>query len=160
MYASPCSVSTLYLLGLLSVNDISENGDISDSVRRAAEEEYARLYLTQNDDSQTQMRRVGVQRIQRSPQSRRMEFIDLLRRNRTTSSAREYVEEEVTACDAENEGIVALEAEVACCVCMSRRKTHVCLPCFHLCMCGTCARQVGQSCPICRADMVPRLIYW
>ena len=41
--------------------------------------------------------------------------------------------------------------EDLCVVCLDRVKTHILLPCGHICMCGTCSVGfVGQLCPLCR----------
>jgi Zinc finger, C3HC4 type (RING finger) len=42
-----------------------------------------------------------------------------------------------------------------CIVCLSRSKTHVFVPCGHLCCCAACgthAMETGALCPICRSD--------
>lgn len=36
-----------------------------------------------------------------------------------------------------------------CVVCLANQRTHVAFPCGHLCMCGPCAAQVGDQCPVC-----------
>jgi hypothetical protein len=51
-----------------------------------------------------------------------------------------------------------------CIVCLSRSKTHVFVPCGHLCCCAACgthAMETGALCPICRtdADNVYRVFY-
>jgi hypothetical protein len=43
--------------------------------------------------------------------------------------------------------------ETECCVCMEARKTHVLMPCRHMCVCAGCASVVmagSKACPICR----------
>jgi len=39
-----------------------------------------------------------------------------------------------------------------CTICLDRKKTHVCIPCMHLCVCEICVIQpaVVSQCPICR----------
>lgn len=37
-----------------------------------------------------------------------------------------------------------------CCVCMEHGCTHVYAPCFHLCVCETCALRTRLQCPLCR----------
>lgn len=46
-----------------------------------------------------------------------------------------------------------ISEEEACVVCLSRRKSYVCVPCGHLCLCAGCARDftgAGNTCPLCR----------
>ena len=40
--------------------------------------------------------------------------------------------------------------ETTCIVCMARPKSHIAVPCGHLCVCGVCAERM-QDCPYCRA---------
>jgi hypothetical protein len=46
-----------------------------------------------------------------------------------------------------------LGGETTCIVCFTRPKTHVAVPCGHLCACDNCSARMEQ-CPICR-DAVP-----
>ena len=59
--------------------------------------------------------------------------------------------EGATAGGGANEGI-----ELDCVVCLDERKSHVCMPCGHVCLCGGCAQSVVKSrakgeatCPMC-----------
>jgi len=41
-----------------------------------------------------------------------------------------------------------------CCVCMEANKTHILIPCAHLCVCENCANTImttTKECPVCRA---------
>jgi len=41
-----------------------------------------------------------------------------------------------------------------CCVCMEANKTHILIPCAHLCVCENCAKTImmtTKECPVCRA---------
>jgi hypothetical protein len=43
--------------------------------------------------------------------------------------------------------------EAECCVCMEGRKTHVFIPCRHMCVCAGCASEImagSKACPMCR----------
>ena len=40
-----------------------------------------------------------------------------------------------------------------CVICMDGKKEYLCIPCGHLCLCGTCKDGIKQ-CPMCRADNV------
>ena len=40
--------------------------------------------------------------------------------------------------------------ETTCIVCMARPKSHIAVPCGHLCVCGVCAERM-QDCPYCTA---------
>ena len=42
--------------------------------------------------------------------------------------------------------------ETTCIVCMARPKSHIAVPCGHLCVCGVCAERM-QDCPYCRASV-------
>ena len=39
-----------------------------------------------------------------------------------------------------------------CVVCMDGKKTQICTPCGHLCLCKDCVNVINNKCPICRAD--------
>ena len=131
VYKSPCSVSTLFLLGLIDANDILPSGYIPEQVRQAAEEQYMRMHASAE------------------AQPRSNEQSDRRRR------AHREVQRDTDECPDR-------PTELACCVCMTQKKTHACIPCFHLCLCASCARRVGEECPICRCQMErrPRVIYW
>ena len=45
-----------------------------------------------------------------------------------------------------------LGGETTCIVCFVRPKTHLAVPCCHLCACGACAAQM-QLCPYCRVPV-------
>lgn len=43
-----------------------------------------------------------------------------------------------------------------CCVCMENSKTHILIPCAHMCVCNACADDLlkkQQLCPICRSEI-------
>ena len=42
--------------------------------------------------------------------------------------------------------------ETTCIVCMAHPKSHIAVPCGHLCACGVCAERM-QDCPYCRASV-------
>ena len=45
------------------------------------------------------------------------------------------------------------DASVECCVCLEGRKSHVFVPCGHVCVCQACADDImatAKACPICR----------
>jgi len=37
-----------------------------------------------------------------------------------------------------------------CVICLSNERSHLFIPCNHLCCCSTCAGQIENFCPICR----------
>jgi hypothetical protein len=37
-----------------------------------------------------------------------------------------------------------------CVICLSAERSHLIIPCNHLCCCSTCAGQIQNLCPICR----------
>ncbi len=49
-----------------------------------------------------------------------------------------------------------------CVVCMDEDRTHAYVPCGHFCVCGTCAAEVPDTCPMCRAPSItpPVKMYW
>ena len=46
-----------------------------------------------------------------------------------------------------------------CVVCLSNTRTHMCMPCKHLCMCKECIEQVEQ-CPICRTNIQSTMVVY
>ena len=45
----------------------------------------------------------------------------------------------------------SIGGETTCLVCMEKPKTHMAVPCGHLCVCSTCAQQL-PLCPYCNTD--------
>jgi hypothetical protein len=43
-----------------------------------------------------------------------------------------------------------------CVVCLDNEKNTMCEPCNHVCLCENCATQVGDACPLCRANSVSK----
>ena len=39
-----------------------------------------------------------------------------------------------------------------CCICFARTRDHAFAPCYHMCVCGTCAPRLTR-CPMCRQDV-------
>ena len=37
---------------------------------------------------------------------------------------------------------------------MVNKKKYACIPCGHLCMCGNCANQISNKCPICKNKFI------
>lgn len=48
------------------------------------------------------------------------------------------------------------EEQRCCKICLEAEVSSLCLPCRHLCMCGTCSERV-TACPICRGTIMKRL---
>eukprot|EP01084_Bolivina_argentea_P273469 465847_1 len=44
------------------------------------------------------------------------------------------------------------EKENECVVCMDQKRTYICLPCGHLCLCTNCAKDIGNTCPLCQCQ--------
>jgi hypothetical protein len=43
--------------------------------------------------------------------------------------------------------------ETQCVVCMDAAKTHIVLPCGHMCVCEACAQLLRDRCPVCRGPI-------
>lgn len=46
--------------------------------------------------------------------------------------------------------------ENSCVICMSNQRTHILVPCGHLCLCATCVDMALDrlgSCPLCRGQI-------
>jgi hypothetical protein len=43
--------------------------------------------------------------------------------------------------------------ETMCVVCMDAAKTHIVLPCGHMCVCEACAQLLRDRCPVCRGPI-------
>jgi hypothetical protein len=73
-----------------------------------------------------------------------------------TASRSELEEQalETTRC---REQLEAMERVVTCQVCMTRRTDTLLGGCGHL-LCATCARQVGERCPYCRAVVTGQMM--
>ncbi|MCP4241485.1 MAG: RING-HC finger protein, partial [bacterium] len=39
-----------------------------------------------------------------------------------------------------------------CVVCFDLERSHVCIPCGHLCLCINCAKTVNDTCPLCNTN--------
>lgn len=46
-----------------------------------------------------------------------------------------------------------LKEKLNCVICFSNERTHLIIPCFHLCCCSTCIIQIEKQCPICRRQI-------
>ena len=46
-----------------------------------------------------------------------------------------------------------------CCICMDKRRSIVFLPCGHVCVCNTCAKDLIQ-CPLCRVQIQQKIIIY
>eukprot|EP01083_Nonionella_stella_P301239 1032241_1 len=42
------------------------------------------------------------------------------------------------------------EQELECVVCLEKSRSHVCVPCGHLCICQDCVSLINEQCPLCR----------
>ena len=41
------------------------------------------------------------------------------------------------------------DEEKRCNICLTNKKNYACVPCGHLCLCGTCSKNINKNCPIC-----------
>ncbi len=55
------------------------------------------------------------------------------------------------SCQVMQESIINNEKENECVVCMDLKRTYICLPCSHLCLCKNCAKEMKNVCPLCQA---------
>lgn len=134
----PSDVSLVDLLnsGMLRTEDVADDGRVDAMTRVRAEREYAEW-------SQATTRRL------RSPQSQAPSpSVPPARRLRLRPSAM----------PAECHSLSESPPRRACCVCYARRSDHAIVPCFHLCVCRSCAERL-ERCPICRMriDRVQRI---
>ena len=82
-------------------------------------------------------------------------------------SMNEIAEQEIAECVAELEGerrtrkeaemrVASIEKQVLCVVCLTRERSVVFLPCFHLVSCDVCQYGVHE-CPVCRKPVDSRV---
>ena len=45
------------------------------------------------------------------------------------------------------------DIETRCDVCLTNKKNYACVPCGHLCLCGTCSKNINKKCPICNNEI-------
>jgi len=53
---------------------------------------------------------------------------------------------------AERAAAVAQQGGPLCIICIDKPATHICIPCGHLCACGSCLQRL-QACPLCRSHI-------
>eukprot|EP01084_Bolivina_argentea_P295266 508286_1 len=54
------------------------------------------------------------------------------------------------SCQAMQQVITNNEKENECVACMDLRRSYICLPCAHLCLCKNCAKEMKNVCPLCQ----------
>ncbi len=119
------SVSELFTEGFLNERDIRPGGYVFESTRVLAEQQY----WTSRNRPTTAM---GVPRPHRTAASVLNRLESVLQTPTTTGRV-----PKVWTFD-------------TCSVCFAGDKDHVCVPCFHLCVCVECVPRLTR-CPICRA---------
>ena len=149
VFRTPCSVSTLFLMGFLREGDVQEGGHVSDTARLRAEARYAdhmssvlhrppRL-VRWTDDGRTD----GAVRAPHPP-------VVILRRPSSWRTDRTDHVERSAATPPPATPPPAASQDAACSICLTRAKEYACVPCFHLCSCKECGARI-TSCPMCRA---------
>lgn len=47
----------------------------------------------------------------------------------------------------------SISEDYKCIICLDNKKSHLLVPCNHLCLCDNCSSINMKSCPICRSDI-------
>ena len=143
---APCEVSLaeLLTLGLISEDAVQQNGHVSEDVRRAAEREYMQ---------RTPRRPSTAPPVSRIPSTRPppMTPRPLPRTTRTSSAHIHRLQ--LRRDNAGTERTPRRTALDTCCICYAKDRTHAVDPCFHLCVCESCAARITK-CPIGREEIV------
>jgi len=50
--------------------------------------------------------------------------------------------------------VIAVDEDHICSICMDAKKDMIILPCFHMCACETCSKQLPAECPVCRGKIL------
>lgn len=143
------SLVELLLSGALEEDEVMMGGWVSDDVRDRAES----AWLT----SRGRLRPHTAPSTRSAPplhpaQTRRSAPTAQTRRTSSTAShvARVRLRRSLTDDEAARRP-QSLALDV-CCVCYARERDHVFQPCFHMCVCGTCAERL-MHCPLCRIEV-------
>lgn len=137
---SGVSLTELFLHGFLREEDLTPRGAVDDHSRLLAERRYADFV---NDDERRP--RPATAR----PAAPRVPTRPLSAAAPTTLARLHVVRQRRTATTEERESVPAVFVVDKCAVCMVRDRSHAPAPCYHMCVCATCAQKL-KSCPMCR----------
>lgn len=132
------SLAELITMGYLAENDVQPGGHVDDARRNRAEQQF----LVTRPRTAPPVRHVS---------SPRLPPVVVLPRTVRASSAhahRVHVRRDVQGVD-RTPVRVMLDT---CCICYANVKDHAVVPCFHMCVCSTCAMRI-QHCPMCRGSI-------
>lgn len=141
------SLADLLLCGVLSEDDVLAGGIVSEEVRTRAEREWAHLRPSPDRRARTapSSRRHAAAARPRAPATARP------RAPATASHVARVRTRRLLSGDESTRQPQPLALDV-CCVCYARARDHVFQPCFHMCVCGTCAARLS-TCPMCRSEV-------
>lgn len=152
------SLVELLLSGALEEEEVMMGGWVSDDVRDRAEFAWLtsrgrlRPHTAPSTRSAPPLRHAQPRHSAPTAQPRRSAPTAQTRRTSSTAShvARVRLRRSLTDDEAaRHPQSLALDV---CCVCYARERDHVFQPCFHMCVCGTCAERL-MHCPLCRIEV-------
>ena len=127
------SLAELLSCGFIAESEVHINGHVNESVRVRAEEEYLSRH-----PAPTRRRRPST-----APPRRTV--VPATSRTSSAHVHRIHVRRD-------NVGSVRVPARTTvdtCCICYTKDRDHAIAPCFHMCVCATCAARI-TACPMCR----------
>ena len=147
-----CSVSELFLMGLIDTNDVLPDGNVTTSARVAAEQVYAE-HMHRRPHTAPILPTTPRQHstVPRAPRPQRTQT------PRHISTHAHHVASGTQHSNAVSPRQLSITAPtppaIKCCVCVDTPSQYACVPCFHLCLCASCMPRVKQRCPLCRAHV-------
>lgn len=140
------SVAELYTNGFLSDVDILPGGGVTNTTRMRAEQAYAR-FLDNIPPPSTRPRTAPPMVASRRPSVSSSSIIA------STVSHVKRVQIRSAMDSQSSEHLPTPMVLDTCCVCYGRTRDHAFEPCFHMCVCLSCAKRV-RHCPLCRVAVL------
>lgn len=143
------SLAQLLACGLIEESEVHVDGHVNESVRVRAEQQFLSLNPPsppaaprRRRPSTAPHRRHNVQIPQPPP-------LPLSSRTSSAHVHRIHVRRDNTGSDR----VPKRTSLDTCCICYTKDRDHAIAPCFHMCVCVTCAQRI-TACPMCRGEVI------
>jgi hypothetical protein len=154
------SLCELMIHGFLREDDVSPAGNVDETRRTRAESLYASWLTEQRRNVEFPRPRSRTQRPQtariltsRPPQTTARAHTARIHRSPVQPPPTPPMPQPNCPSPTTQTTLTQTLGENACCICRDRERTHAPYPCFHMCLCETCANLV-DTCPLCRSPVV------
>ena len=141
---SDISITELMLSGLLCEDDIRQDGTVNEIIRQTAEVEYLRLFNNRPRRRRRRNRPHSAHSILGTADNVRD-----TERNMAQAIRPQTAQARIECTSMQDTEVFAFPK---CCICFTSERQIALVPCFHFCVCQTCASRIG-ACPLCRAPI-------